>query len=128
MTLLNQFNESLRLSRLPLYQNQEKIRIVSEEGGEFLVSKFIFNFLSSYSSPDTDIIFAPVSTQSLSLICQAMSFKRFEEISLEDLKLLGINSNNFVTGVAVKKEDINILVESTSSPFRIFKNRQSKDV
>ena len=132
MTLLNQFNESLRLSRLPLYQNQEKITIISEEGGEFLVSKFIFNFLSSYSNPNADTIFAPVSTKSLSLICQALSFNQFEEISLEDLQLLGINSKNFVTGVAVKREDINSLVEveskSTHSRICLFKNQLSKDV
>ena len=95
--LLNHFNESLRLSRVPLYQNQENILLISEEGGQFKVAKFTFNFLSCFSSVDTDIIFAPISTESLSLICQALCFKKVDKISTEDLELLGIYSNYFLT-------------------------------
>ena len=131
LTLLNHHNESLRLSRLPLYQNQDKIAIISKEGGEFLVSKFVFNFLSVYSSADTDIIFTPVSTKSLSLICQALSFKRFEDISLEDLNLLGINSNYFSADQSLKEENnISEEVESkfTNSSISLLENQLSKDV
>ena len=91
MILFNHCNEALRVSRIHLYQNQEKVVIISEDNVKFFVSKFIFNFLSCFSSDEADIIFAPMQSKSLSPICQALSFKKICDISTEDLQLLGIN-------------------------------------
>ena len=117
LILFNHHGESMRLSRIPIYQNQENIVIISEDGGKFLVSKFIFNFLSCFSSNETDLIMAPVSSKSLSSICQALSFNKVEDISLEDLQLLGITSNYFSTissSSMAEKWDINNSKEEES--------------
>ena len=78
------------------------------------MSKFIFNFLSCFSSDETDVIIAPLSSESLASICQALSLKKVDDISLEDLQILGIFSNCFSTISSSSMEDINDLKEGES--------------
>ena len=114
LILMNHYNESLRVSRIPLYKSKEYIVIISKDRGQFLVSKFIFNFLSCFSSDETDIIFAPLSSESLASICQALSLKKVDDISLEDLRILGIFSISFSTVSSASMEDIYDLKEGES--------------
>ena len=121
LILFNHHGESMRLSRIPIYQNQENIVIISEDGGKFIVSKFIFNFLSCFSSNETDIIMSPVSSKSLSSICQALSFNKVKDISLDDLQRLGITSNYFstISISSMADKDINNSKEEESKPIPI---------
>ena len=93
--IFNQHNESLRLSRIPLYNSSENILLVSNDGGKFIAPKFIFNFLSCFAFAESDTIYAPIQSKSLYSICQALNLKKVDEISTEDLELLGIVSKSF---------------------------------
>ena len=135
LILFNHHGESMRLSRIPIYQNKENIVIISEDGGKFFLSKFIFNFLSCFSSNETDMIMAPISSKSLSSICQALSLNKVEDISLEDLQLLGIISNCFSTvssSLMDDRRDFNDSKENESKliPFNMTNhcNEEEQDV
>ena len=121
--ITNQYNEILKLSRIYLLGNKEKIQLQSSDGVTFSVSKFIFNFLSSLANPEAECILTPIPSNHLSPICHMLNLSdEIQDVTqfAEELKLLGLDFKSC-------KDLVGSLNEQNAKPIKIEQDTLEKD-
>ena len=106
MLISNHHQETVLLSRLLRHQEDEdKVTVVSSDGDNFRISRFVFSFFSSYFQTDSfDVVLTPISKECLDKILHILKLNGSQQLSEYDLKaldLLGIDPKS-VNGLMIK--------------------------
>ena len=96
MLISNHNQETVLLSRLLRHQEDEdKVTVVSSDGDNFRISRFVISFFSSYFHTDSfDVVITPISSGNLQDVLHNLKLKAEQKWSdgiPDDTKLLGID-------------------------------------
>ena len=96
MLISNHHQETVLLSRLLRHQEDEdKVTVVSSDGDNFRISRFVISFFSSYFHTDSfDVVLTPISSGNLQDVLHNLKLKEEQKWSdgvPDDTKLLGID-------------------------------------
>ena len=96
MFISNHNDETVLLHRLLRHQEDEdKVTVVSSDGDNFRISRFVISFFSSYFHTDSfDVVITPISSGNLQDVLHNLKLKAEQKWSdgiPDDTKLLGID-------------------------------------